>query len=382
MSLLDRFFASPQNITTVDPHVSSVIPQIFKKIDHGFKHEWDTIATHYLSFIRLLYTQFTKLELGVIHIDQIISINTWYKGIFLSPAFPNIIILSLLGDTAPSQQGFLNECEPLISHYNIRLVKSDDMKYLILFDVPLRLYYPIIDAFFRNNNMYMEYPERVVPKPSKTQRRKEIKYYPSPFYNDVFRMTYSIYVKYLKAMAYKTFDIKNISTIDIATMETISKSLRYEYEHKIIIKSELDEIIKFFKRVKIFNQIVEYRFHRNTFNYGKIHFWIRLQYIDIRIYKILKYHDNDTLQWFLEHTNTFKYFTKRRIERYEESIRKQMMIKVGKLKLKPEPIHFKEEQPVYYHSQWDNSFPVIRSGDENIDRQLRSIVSTFIEYNI
>lgn len=381
MSLLDRFFALPQNITMVDPHVSNVIPQIFNQIDHSFKHKWDIIATQYLSFIRLLYTQFTQLELGAIHIDQIISINNWHKGVFLSPAFPNIMILSLLGDTTSSQQGFLNECGPLIRHYNIRLAKSDDINCLIMFDVPLRLYYPIIDAFFRNN-MFMKWPERVVPKPS---RRKVIKYYPSPFYNDTFRMIYDTYVKYLRAVAYKIFDIKNIATINAETMMTISNLLRYEYEHNIIIKHKPRKVIKFFKRVKIFNQIAEYRFHRNTTTYNKIHFWIRQQYLDIRIYKILKYHDNDTLQWFLEHTNTFKYLTEWRIERYEENIRKQKRKKAAELRLqqqiKPEPIQIKNE-PVYYHNQWDNSYPVIRSGDENIDRQLRSIVSTFIEVDI
>ena len=136
-------------------------------------------------------------------------------------------------------------------------------------------------------------------------------------------------------------------------------------------------MIQCFKIVKIFNQIAEHRFGRKTTNYDKIHFWIRRKYSDVRIYKILKYYDNDTLQWFLKYTNTFKYFDEWRIKRYEDEIRKQ---KEAKLKPKPKPeiIHL-DDEPIYYTSHWDNSFPVIYSGDENIDRQLKSIVSTFID---
>lgn len=375
MSILDRWYVSPQNITTVDPFVSNAIPKIFKRIDRSFKHDWDTDTTRYLSFIRQLYTEFANLELGAVYIDQIISINTWHKGVFLSPTFPNIMIISLLGDATPSQQGFINECSPLINHYNIKLAKSDDINCLVMFDVPLKLYYPIIDAFFRND-MYMRWPKPVTPKEYKPPRRKEIYYYPSTFHDDTFRMLYQTYVKYLKDIASRTFDINNISTVYTATMETLSNSLQYKYEHHIVKTHNRSEIIKFFKIAKIFNQIAEYRFGGKTTNYDKIHFWIRRKYSDVRIYKILKYHDNDTLQWFLKYTDTFKYFDECRIKRYEDEIRKQKAIKEGKLK--PETIHI-DDEPIYYQSHWDNSFPVIYSGDENIDRQLRSIVSTFID---
>ena len=376
MSILDRWYVSPQNITTIDPFVSNAIPKIFNRIDPSFKHDWDNDTTRYLSFIRQLYTEFARLELGAIRIDQIISINTWYKGVFLSPAFPNILIVCLLGDGTPSQEGFINECGPLINPYNIKLAKVDSVNCLIMLDVPLKLYYPIINAFFRND-MRMRWPKPVTPKEPKLPRRKEINYYPSPFHNDTFRMLQHMYVKALKDLASRTFDINNISTVYRVTMETISNSLQYQYEHHIINSHNRSEIIKFFKIVKIFNQIAEHRFGRKTTNYDKIHFWIRRKYSNVRIYKILKYYDNDTLQWFLKYTNTFKYFDEWRIKRYEDEIRKQ---KEAKLKPKPKPeiIHL-DDEPIYYTSHWDNSFPVIYSGDENIDRQLKSIVSTFID---
>jgi len=376
MSLLDRWYAAPQNITTVDPIVSNAIPRVFNRIDHSFKHDWDTDTTRYLSFIRQLYTEFTNLNLGAVHISQIIPINTWYKGVFLSPAFPNIMVLSLLGDVFPSQQGFINECSPLIEHYNIRLATSDDINCLVMFDVPLKLYYPIIDAFFRND-LRMRWPEQVVPKEPKLPPKKEVKYYPSPFHDDAFRMIHQIYTKYLKGIAYRTFDIKNISTVYIAKMETLSNSLQYKYEHDIVKSHNHREIIKFFKIAKIFNQITDHRFHQNTTTYTKIHFWIRRKYSDVRIYKILKSHDNDILQWFLKYTDTFKYFDALRIKKYEDEIRKR---EEAELKPKPKPVIIQlDAEPTYYPSHWDNSFPVIQTGDEVIDRQLQSIVSTFIE---
>lgn len=374
MSLLDRWYVAPQNITTVDPFVSNAIPRIFNRIGSSFKHDWDTTTKRYLSFIRQLYTEFANLDLGAVYIDQIISINTWYKGVFLSPAFPNVLIISLLGDATPSQQGFINECSPLINQYNIKLAKTNDINCLIMFDVPLRLYYPIIDAFFRND-MFMRWPERVIPKEPKLPPRKEIKYYPSPFHNDTFRTIHHMYIEYLKAIAYKTFDIRNISTVYTTTMNTIAKSLQYEYEHHIVTTHKRSEIIRFFKRAKVFNQITDYRFAENTVNHNKIHFWIRRNYSDVRIYKILEKYDNDTLQWFLKYTDTFKYFTKRRIKEYDDIKRVQKAEK----ELKSKTIYVEDEPPEYYHSHWNNSYPIIQTGDENIDRELRSLISTFID---
>ena len=83
------------------------------------------------------------------------------------------------------------------------------------------------------------------------------------------------------------------------------------------------------------------------------------------------------MQWFLKYTDTFKYFDEWRIKRYEDEIRKR---EEAKLKPKPKPERIQlDDEPVYYQSHWDNSFPVIQTGDEVIDRQLQSIVSTFIE---
>lgn len=311
--------------------------------------------------------------------------NTWrfkYNRIYFTMAteLPHRILIAAINNEDRITSTEKESLEHIMDQYNITLsgYQVENQTVIVLENVPFNCYYPILKLFEIDEEK--KQPMREVPKPP---RRKAIKYYPSPFYNDTFRMIYYTYIKYLKAVAYKIFDIKNISTVQPSTMEDISRLLRYQYEHDIIKTPKPRKVVKFFKRVKIFNQITEYRFHANTTNYDRIHFWIRLQYLDIRIYKILKYRDNDTLKWFLEYTDTFKYLTEQRIERYEENIRKQKRIKEAELRLqsqiKPEPIQIKSKQPVYYHSQWDNSFPVMYSGDEDIDRQLRSIVSTFIE---
>ena len=349
----------------MDPHVSYILPQIFNRIDISFKHDWDTDAKRYLSFIRLLYTEFTNLEVGVVHIDQIISINTWYKGVFLSPAFPNIIILSLLGDATPSQQGFINECSPLINHYNIRLAKSDDIKCLVMFDVPLRLYYPIIDAFFRND-LFMRWPKPVEYKPP---RRKEITYYLSPFYHDIFTIIYYKYIEYLKNAVWQEFHIKNPSSIHEKALEDISIDLQYEYNEYIRTCGIADDIVDFFKRAKIFNQLIEYRYLKLPYGlYNKLHFWIREKYVNEEVYVILEKHDNDTLQWFLKQTDTFKHFDVWHIGFCRNEYKKK------RKRIKTFGYH-----DLSTNGQWYNSFPVIHTGDESIDRQLRSIVSTFIE---
>ena len=320
-----------------------------------------------------------------IHQVLISHYDTWrfkYNRIYFTMAteLPHRILIAAINNEDRITPTEKENLQRIIDQYNITLdgYQIDDQKVIVLDNVPFNCYYPILKLF--EIDKVKKEPPRAVPK---QPRRKSIKYYPSPFHNDTFRMIYHTYIKYLKAVAHKIFDIKNISTVQPSTMEDISKTLRYKYEHDIIKTPKLSKVVKFFKRVKIFNQLVEHRFHGNTTNYNKIHFWIRRQYLDIRIYKILKAHDNDTLRWFLEYTDTFKYLTEWRIERYEENIRKQKRKKEAELRLqsqiKPEPIQSKSKQPVYYHSQWDNSFPVMYSGDEDIDRQLRSIVSTFIE---
>jgi len=311
--------------------------------------------------------------------------DTWrfkYDRIYfmMTTELPHKILIAAINNEDRITHTEKENLQRIIDQYNITLdgYQVNDQKVIVLNNVPFSCYYPIL-KLFEINKVKKQPPQPTQP------RRKSIKYYPSPFYNDTFRMIYNTYIKYLKAIAHKIFNIKNISTVQPSTMMSISNSLRYEYEYNIIQTHKPRKVVKFFKRVKIFNQLVEHRFHGKTTNYNKIHFWIRRQYLDIRIYKILKSHDSDTLQWFLEYTDTFKYLTKWRIERYEENIRKQKRIKEAELKLqlqiKPEPIQIKNK-PVYYHSQWDNSYPVIRSGDETIDRQLRSIVSTFIEDDI
>lgn len=369
---------------TYDEEDRQFIRDIDKIISYLIKNTTDIHnASNYDSLLSGLFNHFHQMqEVLMSHYD------TWrfkYDRIYftMTTELPHKIIIAAINNEDRITSTEKANLQRIIDQYNITLdgYQIDDQKVIVLDNVPFNCYYPILKLF--EIDKVKKEPPRAVPK---QPRRKAIKYYPSPFHNDTFRMIYHTYIKYLKAVAYKIFDIKNISTVQPSTMENISNTLRYQYEHGIIKTPKPRKVVKFFKRVKIFNQITEYRFHANTTNYDKIHFWIRLQYLDIRIYKILKAHDNDTLQWFLEHTDTFKYLTEWRIERYEENIRKQKRIKEAELKLqlqvKPEPIQIKSKQPVYYHSQWDNSFPVMYSGDEDIDRQLRSIVSTFIEDNI
>ena len=369
---------------TYDEEDRQFIRDIDKIISYLIKNTTDIHnASNYDSLLSELFNHFHQMqEVLMSHYD------TWrfkYDRIYftMTTELPHKIIIAAINNEDRITSTEKANLQRIIDQYNITLdgYQIDDQKVIVLDNVPFNCYYPILKLF--EIDKVKKEPPRAVPK---QPRRKAIKYYPSPFHNDTFRMIYHTYIKYLKAVAYKIFDIKNISTVQPSTMENISNTLRYQYEHGIIKTPKPRKVVKFFKRVKIFNQITEYRFHANTTNYDKIHFWIRLQYLDIRIYKILKAHDNDTLQWFLEHTDTFKYLTEWRIERYEENIRKQKRIKEAELKLqlqvKPEPIQIKSKQPVYYHSQWDNSFPVMYSGDESIDRQLRSIVSTFIEDNV
>lgn len=358
------------------------IRDIDKIISYLIKNTTDIHnVSNYDSLLSELFNHFHQMqEVLMSHYD------TWrfkYDRIYftMTTELPHKIIIAAINNEDRITSTEKENLQRIIDQYNITLngYQIDDQKVIVLDNVPFSCYYPILKLFEINK-------VKKQPTQPKQPRRKSIKYYPSPFHNDTFRMIYDTYIKYLKAVAYKIFDIKNISTVQPSTMETISNTLRYQYEHDIIKTPKPRKVVKFFKRVKIFNQITAHRFHENTTNYDKIHFWIRLQYLDIRIYKILKARDNDTLRWFLEYTDTFKYLTEWRIERYEENIRKQKRIKEAELKLqlqvKPEPIQSKSKQPVYYHSQWDNSFPVMYSGDESIDRQLRSIVSTFIEDNV
>ena len=377
------YFPEPYAVASFmidDEEDKQFIRNIDKIISYLIKNTTDIQASNYGSLLSELFNHFHQ-----IHQVLISHYDTWrfkYNRIYFTMAteLPHRILIAAINNEDRITPTEKENLQRIIDQYNITLdgYQIDDQKVIVLDNVPFNCYYPILKLF--EIDEVKKEPPRAVPK---QPRRKAIKYYPSPFHNDTFRMIYDTYIKYLKAVAYKIFDIKNISTVQPSTMEDISNTLRYKYEHDIIKTPKLSKVVKFFKRVKIFNQLVEHRFHGNTTNYNKIHFWIRRQYLDIRIYKILKAHDNDTLQWFLEYTDTFKYLTEWRIERYEENIRKQKRKKEAELRLqsqiKPEPIQIKSKQPVYYHSQWDNSFPVMYSGDEDIDRQLRSIVSTFIE---
>lgn len=359
-------------------NIDKVISYLIKNTDTDIHN-----ACNYESLLSELSYPFRQM-----HPVNMSHYNTWrfkYNRIYFTMAteLPHRILIAAINNEDRITSTEKESLERIMDQYNITLsgYQVENQNVIVLENVPFNCYYPILKLFEIDEEK--KQPPREVPK---QPRRKAIKYYPSPFHNDTFRMIYDTYIKYLKAVAFKIFNIKNISTVQPSTMEDISRLLRYQYEHDIIKTPKLSKVVKFFKRVKIFNQLVEHRFHANTTNYNKIHFWIRRQYLDIRIYKILKSRNNDTLQWFLEHTDTFKYLTEQRIERYEENIRKQKRIKEAELRLqsqiKPEPIQSKSKQPVYYHSQWDNSFPVMYSGDESIDRQLRSIVSTFIEDNI
>lgn len=364
-----------------DEEDKQFIRNIDKIISYLIKNTTDMHnASNYDSLLSELFNHFHQMQ------EVLMShYNTWrfkYDRIYftMTTELPHKILIAAINNEDRITHTEKENLERIIDQYNITLdgYQVDDQKVIVLDNVPFSCYYPILKLFKIDK-------VKKQPTQPKQPRRKSIKYYPSPFHNNIFRMIYNTYIKYLKAVGHKIFNIKNISTVQPSTMMSISNSLRYEYEYHIIQAHKPRKVVKFFKRVKIFNQLVEHRFHGNTTNYNKIHFWIRRQYLDIRIYKILKYHDDDTLQWFLKYTDTFKYLTEWRIERYEENIRKQKRIKEAELRLqlqiKPEPIQIKNK-PVYYHSQWDNSYPVIRSGDENIDRQLRSIVSTFIEDDI
>lgn len=343
------------------------IKLLLNSVDWKYKHlQWDEITCDYSSFLKKLYNHFTGDYITVnVSIEKLIVINNERMAAVMEPSLPNIICLLINENT---------KCH-CINDINL-IMKQNGISYLqvyhpydgwVLFNVPYRCYWYIIDAILRNDIVEFEIHRKPKPEPIKTFK---VEYYPVPFHHNILTIIYHKYIEYLKNIVWQEFHIKNPSSVHEKTLEEISIDLQYEYNEYIRTCGIADDIVNFFKRAKIFNQLIEYRYLKLPYGlYNKLHFWIRERYVNGEVYVILEKHDNDTLQWFLKQTDTFKYFD-------------DWYIKLCRNEYKP-----KKRERIktfgYYDlsnkGQWNNSYQVIQTGDEAIDRQLRSLVSTFID---
>ena len=358
-SLSDYYVTT--NVTLVDPFTANIIPKLFKRIDPSYKHYYDL---RYYEFIKELYEFKTRYRLGVIRdATQIISINNWYKGAFVSIAYPNIIILATLGDCVESQQGFINEISPILKDNHIQLATDEDRKYLIMFNVPLRQYYPIIDAFFRNDMVMKPLPKVEFKKP----QFKQIHYYPKPFTNDMFYKLHQLYISCMRTIARQQFDLDIDKSIKYY-FQCRSRELLQEYEECIMKSTNKNEIIDFFTRVKWYNRIVYYRYGRYKTSWDELHFWIRINDVDARIYYILKKYDRNTFDYLMKYTDVFRNYTERVFKLYR-------LYKRNK-KDKKKDISIKQEFPSELQSSsvWEHSNRIFYTGDNDLDYQLHSLL--------
>lgn len=349
---------------------------MLNSINPKYTHlQWNETTNDYRSFLKKLYNHFTGKCITIDTIKKLIVVNNEHMAVVMSPSLPNIICLL-------TNENIKCHC---INDINL-IMKQNSISYLsvyypydgcILFNVPYRCYWYIIDAMLRYDIHPNPDPKPTPTKPTTTATKRlktfKVKYYPTPFHHNIFSTIYYKYIEYLKNTVWQEFHIKNPSSIRTETLESISIDLHDEYNEYIRTCRITDDIVDFFKRVKIFDQLLGFRYSKAPQGlYNKLHFWIRRQYVNEEVYVILSKHDNDTLQWLLKYTDTFKYFDDWCIALYTKNYKPKKIKRVKTFG--------------YYdlsnNGQWYNSYPVIQTGDEDIDRQLRSIVSTFIEDTI
>ena len=353
-----------------DDRLSQIVGRLHSLDKKYIYKQWNEITCDYLSFLKKLYNHFTgKYITDIQSINDPIYISRNNIAALMLPSLPNIICLLTNKDI---------KCQ-FINDINL-IMKQNCISYLslyypydgcVLFNVSYRCYWYIIDSLLRYG---ISIKPTIQPKPKQKPiqpklKTFKVKYYPTPFHHNIFRIIYYKYTEYLKNAVWQEFRIKNPISVHSGTLQYISNNLRDEYEDYIRVCRDADDIVDFFKRVKLFNQLIEYRYAKTSCGlYNQLHFWIRDKYVNEEVYIILEKHDNDTLQWFLKYTDTFKNFDDLAILLYSKRYKSR---KRKRLKTFGYP-------DIDFNGQWHNSYPVIQTGDESIDRQLRDLFTISI----
>ena len=132
-------------------------------IDSKYIHlQWNEITNDYLSFLKELYNHFTGKYITIDAIEKLIVVNNEHIAAVMSPSLPNIICL-LTDENIKCH--YINDINLIIKQNNISYL-SVYYPYdgCILFNVPYRCYWYIIDAMLRNGI----HPK---PKPKPTPKR-------------------------------------------------------------------------------------------------------------------------------------------------------------------------------------------------------------------